>query len=163
MPGLEREQWLKLSYDALREKNLNLFRKLNAVIFPVSYADKFYSDCMAAGKVTQLGTPLPTAPPPHSAEPPPPLARWALRAARLTRAGWPAYSLPTDVLVGGIACRYEKVGSRVRMYIMTLGVLAPYRGRGVGQRLLVRALTEGAKEPGVEDVYLHVQARPLLS
>jgi hypothetical protein len=55
MPGLPREQWLSLSYDALREKNLALFRKLNAVLFPVAYADKFYADCMAAGKVTQLG------------------------------------------------------------------------------------------------------------
>lgn len=62
------------------------------------------------------------------------------------------------MLIGGIACRFEKAGGRVRLYIMTLGVLAPYRGRGVGQRLLVRALTEGAKE-NVEDVYLHVQAR----
>jgi len=61
------------------------------------------------------------------------------------------------VLVGGIACRFEKSGSRVRLYIMTLGVLAPYRGRGVGQRLLVRALTEAAKETEVDDVYLHVQ------
>jgi hypothetical protein len=49
------EQWLPLSYDALRDKNLNLFRKLNAVVFPVAYAEKFYADCMAAGKVTQLG------------------------------------------------------------------------------------------------------------
>ena len=69
----------------------------------------------------------------------------------------PAYSLPTDVLVGGIACRFEKSGTKVRLYIMTLGVLAPYRGRGVGQRLLVRALNEAAKEAEVEDVYLHVQ------
>lgn len=53
--SLPREQWLPLSYDALRDKNLNLFRKLNAVVFPVAYADKFYHDCMAAGKVTQLG------------------------------------------------------------------------------------------------------------
>ncbi len=55
MPGLPREQWLSLSYDALREKNLALFRKLNAVLFPVAYADKFYADCMAAGRATQLG------------------------------------------------------------------------------------------------------------
>ena len=53
--GLPREQWLPLSYDALREKNLALFRKLNAVLFPVAYADKFYADCMAAGRVTQMG------------------------------------------------------------------------------------------------------------
>ena len=71
----------------------------------------------------------------------------------------PAYALPTDVLVGGIACRFEKTGSgAVRVYIMTLGVLAPYRGRGVGKRLLVRALSEAQKEAaGPDEVYLHVQ------
>jgi len=36
-------------------------------------------------------------------------------------------------------------------------VLAPYRERGVGKRLLCRALTEAAKDASVEDVYLHVQ------
>ena len=61
--GLPRDQWLPLSFDALRSKNLSLFRKLNAVIFPLTYTDKFYADCMAAGKVTQLGAPCP--PPAH--------------------------------------------------------------------------------------------------
>lgn len=133
-------------YDGLRSKNLNLFRKLNAVVFPISYADKFYADCMAAGRVTQLGAP-PVAP---------------LAARRLTRAPFrPAYSLPTDVLVGGIACRYEKAGDKGGkvLYVMSLGVLAPYRGRGVGQRLLLRALAEAHRDASVEEVYLHVQAR----
>ena len=56
--GMPREKWLALSYDALRDKNLALFRKLNAVLFPVAYSDKFYADCMQAGKVTQLGAAL---------------------------------------------------------------------------------------------------------
>lgn len=54
-PSFPPEAWLPLSYDGLRPKNLQLFRKLNAVIFPVAYADKFYADCMQAGRVTQLG------------------------------------------------------------------------------------------------------------
>ena len=63
------------------------------------------------------------------------------------------------MLVGGIACRYEKsAAGGVKVYIMTLGVLAPYRGRGVGKRLLVRALAEAQKEAAAaEEVYLHVQ------
>lgn len=84
------------------------------------------------------------------------MAAAAQRRAQLTLA---AYTLPTDMLVGGIACRYERTGGRTRLYIMTLGVLAPYRGRGVGQRLLVRALAEAQKEGSVSDVFLHVQAR----
>jgi len=174
--GLPREKWLALSYDALREKNLALFRKLNAVLFPVAYSDKFYADCMAAGKVTQMGA-RSTARRrraqcraglggqrrayPTSADPS------AFRAClRFSHCCAPAaYTLPTDMLVGGIASRYERPaggaagGGATRLYIMSLGVLAPYRGRGVGQRLLVRALAEAQREGSAQEVYLHVQAR----
>jgi hypothetical protein len=39
-----------------------------------------------------------------------------------------------DICVGSIACRLEKKdGGSVRLYIMTLGVLAPYRRLGIGE------------------------------
>ena len=38
-----------------------------------------------------------------------------------------------EVLVGAIACRLEAHGTSAKMYIVTLGVLAPYRGMRVGE------------------------------
>ena len=35
-------------------------------------------------------------------------------------------------MVGGVCCRVETEGEKHRMYIMTLGCLAPYRRLGVG-------------------------------
>ncbi|KAF3630435.1 N-alpha-acetyltransferase 50 [Capsicum baccatum] len=61
-----------------------------------------------------------------------------------------------DICVGSIACRLEKKeGGPVRVYIMTLGVLAPYRGLGTGTKLLNHVLDLCAKQ-NVSDIYLHV-------
>ncbi|VFQ97654.1 unnamed protein product [Cuscuta campestris] len=63
----------------------------------------------------------------------------------------------SDICVGSIACRLEKKeGSAVRVYIMTLGVLAPYRGLGVGSKLLNHVLDLCAKQ-NISEIYLHVQ------
>ncbi|KAK8595745.1 hypothetical protein V6N13_000437 [Hibiscus sabdariffa] len=63
----------------------------------------------------------------------------------------------SDICVGSIACRLEKKESgAVRVYIMTLGVLAPYRGLGIGTRLLNHVL-DLCLNQNIQEVYLHVQ------
>ncbi|PRW56198.1 N-alpha-acetyltransferase 50 [Chlorella sorokiniana] len=63
-----------------------------------------------------------------------------------------------DVLVGAIACRLEKTPQGPQLYILTLGVLAPYRGMGAGTALLERCLQAvAANLPEVSEAVLHVQ------
>ncbi|XP_022751654.1 N-alpha-acetyltransferase 50-like [Durio zibethinus] len=63
----------------------------------------------------------------------------------------------SDICVGSIACRLEKKeGGAIRVYIMTLGVLAPYRGVGIGTRLLNHVLDLCSKQ-SIPEIYLRVQ------
>jgi ribosomal protein S18 acetylase RimI-like enzyme len=40
-----------------------------------------------------------------------------------------------DIVVGGVCCRVDKTEEGRRLYIMTLGCLAPYRRLGIGRLL----------------------------
>mmetsp|Transcript_22254 Transcript_22254/g.26737 ORF Transcript_22254/g.26737 Transcript_22254/m.26737 type:complete len:170 (+) Transcript_22254:175-684(+) len=67
-------------------------------------------------------------------------------------------ALYTDFVIGAICCRLEKQpDGKARMYMMTLGILAPYRRRGVGVKLLNHTMKLAKEDPNVEEVYLHVQ------
>ncbi|CAF1883096.1 hypothetical protein HID58_045260 [Brassica napus] len=45
----------------------------------------------------------------------------------------------------------------MRVYIMTLGVLAPYRGIGIGSKLLLNHVLDMCSKQNVSEIYLHVQ------
>ncbi|ORX50877.1 acyl-CoA N-acyltransferase [Hesseltinella vesiculosa] len=65
-----------------------------------------------------------------------------------------------DVCVGAVCCRLEsdEDSDKKKLYIMTLGVLSPYRRLGLGKELLEHILKEvGNKEHDISKVYLHVQ------
>jgi hypothetical protein len=40
------------------QHNIRQLKKLNQVVFPVSYNDKFYKDVLEAGELAKLGIPL---------------------------------------------------------------------------------------------------------
>ncbi|KAJ9511135.1 acyl-CoA N-acyltransferase [Haematococcus lacustris] len=112
---------LPITFDEVREKNLEQLKLLNSVVFPLKFPDQMYRDCMKFNNLTQM-----------------------------------AYH--NDVLVGAVAARCEKqAGGGARLYIATLGVLAPYRGYGIGRRLLALCLAGVADDPAVETAAVHVQ------
>lgn len=60
-------------------------------------------------------------------------------------------------LVGAIGCNLENTPEGVKLYIITLGVLAPYRNMGIGGKLLERCMLVVLKSlPEVVEAYLHV-------
>ncbi|ORC93306.1 acetyltransferase [Trypanosoma theileri] len=66
-----------------------------------------------------------------------------------------------DVLVGSCTCRLEQTDNEdeLRLYVMTIVVLEPYRHLGIGSHLLTRVLKNVAEETKVRigEVTLHVQ------
>ena len=72
------------------------------------------------------------------------------------------YAYWNGFVVGAICCRLEPPSGPgpKRLYIMTLGVLAAYRRRGIASKLVKMMLDAVESEEqfaDVEEVYLHVQ------
>jgi ribosomal protein S18 acetylase RimI-like enzyme len=64
-----------------------------------------------------------------------------------------------DVIVGSVCCRVDTDIStnEKKLYIMTLGCLAPYRNLGLGTQMLEHILVEAKKDTELKAIYLHVQ------
>ncbi|MCO5591714.1 hypothetical protein L7F22_045705 [Adiantum nelumboides] len=62
-----------------------------------------------------------------------------------------------DTCVGSITCRIERNFAGRLLYILTLGVLAPYRRLGIASKLMKIVLELSKKEEDIVEVYLHVQ------
>ncbi|KAI6182228.1 N-alpha-acetyltransferase 50 [Aphelenchoides bicaudatus] len=62
-----------------------------------------------------------------------------------------------DCVVGAVSCRLEIKDNERKLYIMTLGTLAPYRRFGIGGLLLNFVFSLCDKDPLINKIVLHVQ------
>ncbi|KAH7108062.1 acyl-CoA N-acyltransferase [Auriculariales sp. MPI-PUGE-AT-0066] len=105
--------------------NVGTVRKLNSVLFPVRYAERFYGEILHP-----------------DAEPFCQLLYY------------------NDLPVGTVCCRFETDDKgNTKLYIMTMGILAPYRGLGLGARCLRQVIdaADASVKPRLSSIYLHVQ------
>lgn len=142
---------LRLTWDSVTEKNVKLFQRLNTAIFPIKYNDGFYKEAIHAP------------------------------------AGFSKLAFFNEVLVASVCCRKERFvvshtdlhnrqkdggdpnqvppelasqPEKFSLYILTLGVLAPYRERGIGSQLINQVfdvVKTSSVCKDVADIYVHVQ------
>jgi len=114
----------RVSFASLTLNNLGTVKKLNSVLFPIKYSDKFYIDILS----------------PETEE-----------FCKLV--------YYNDIPVGTVCCRLETEGDTTKLYLMTMGILAPYRSRGLGSESIQHILTAAASQmkPKITSIYLHVQ------
>jgi len=115
----------RVSFAYLTPNNLGVVRKLNSVLFPIKYSEKFYVDILHPDveDFCQL-------------------------------------IYYNDVPVGTFCSKLETEKGRTSVYLMTMGILAPYRSRGVGSESIANLLSSIAKRPAAQKIhriYLHVQ------
>ncbi|KAF9653195.1 N-acetyltransferase NAT13 [Thelephora ganbajun] len=115
----------RVTFSYLTSNSLGVVRKLNSVLFPVKYSEKYYKEILApeVEEFCQL-----------------------------------VYY--NDIPVGNFTCRLEsEPKGRTSLYLMTMGILAPYRSRGVGSQVM-KALLDSvtqSQSPKIGRIYLHVQ------
>ena len=118
---------MDIRFGPILKSNCNMLRTLNKAVFPVSYTEQFYDG-----------------------------------APKLPR-DFTMYAWCGEFVVGGICCREDahegedEASRSKKLYIMTLGVLAAWRGRGIGSMLLQEVLDKAAERDDLDHIYLHVQ------
>jgi len=126
------------------------FQLTNSLSLPLSQ-ESFYRDCAAAGTCTSLAYVCSSSSDDGDDDE---------NGDAFEETHRSSSSSSFDELAGAIAVRLEKhpkMSDKARMYIMTLGVYAPHRSRGIGSRLLTNSLNEASEDENIVDAYLHVQ------
>lgn len=142
---------LRITWGTVNDKNIKLLQRLNTSIFPIKYSDAFYKEAVNAPE------------------------------------GFVKLAFFNEILVAAVCCRKEifvenhaqlhdrqrnntdparvvaevvAQSNKYSLYILTLGVLAPYRERGIGRQLLNHVFDLVKTSPvckDVIDIYVHVQ------
>ncbi|KAI8622232.1 acyl-CoA N-acyltransferase, partial [Chytriomyces sp. MP71] len=121
-----------ITFESVSTERIEQLRVLNQVIFPISYNQSFYHAVLQNSVFCILD---------H------------LRTAN-------------ETCIGAICCRRERNGRRDdgltsgppdSLYIMTIGILAPYRRLGIGSSLLSSLITRATDDPTLAYIQLHVQ------
>lgn len=115
-------RYSRIDLGDITQHNIKLLKKVNAVVFPVVYHAKFYTDVLEAGELAKL-------------------------------------AFYNDIVVGAVCCRIDiepATGLR-KLYIMTLGCLAPYRRLGIGTAMLKHVMDYVERDGQFDGVFLHVQ------
>ena len=58
------------------------------------------------------------------------------------------------MVVGAVCCRVDTSENLRRLYIMTLGCLAPYRRQGIGTKMLEHILNYVNKDGNFDKIFL---------
>ncbi|KIJ49604.1 hypothetical protein M422DRAFT_27967 [Sphaerobolus stellatus SS14] len=115
-----------VSFASVTPQNSGTVRKLNSVLFPIRYSEKFYKDIVS------------------------PEAENFCKLVYFN-----------DVPVGTVCCRIEKGDheGEGKLYLMTMGILAPYRSKNLGTKALQEILDAASShsKPNITHIYLHVQ------
>ena len=119
-------------FEEVSEANVSELEKINLAIFPIRYPPQVYKDIVQCS------------------------------VSFLARTGDPAGTAGGSTSpIGAVACRLERapdLGGQILLYIITIGVLAPYRNAGLGAALLEKTLgTVREFLPEVVLARLHVQ------
>ncbi|KAK9450835.1 acyl-CoA N-acyltransferase [Limtongia smithiae] len=120
-----------IQLDDLTPNNLGVLRRINNVVLPAQYSDAWYKDSLNVGQLVKLAyfNDIPVG---------------AIRCG-----------LETPSLTKGSSNGTDSSAAVAKIYIMTFAVLAPYRGYGVGKKLIEHIL-EQAETMFVKEVYCHV-------
>ncbi|KAJ1965668.1 N-acetyltransferase 5 [Dipsacomyces acuminosporus] len=126
----------QISLEDVDAQSLAKLRRLNSVLFPVQYSASFYKNLLLPDQLAQLavfnGTCIGTV---------------ACRKQPLLFADTPSSFLNHNA----------PPPAKLEVYLMTLGVLAPYRRLGVGRVLLDSVVRFAVQDPSVVRIVLHVQ------